>query len=95
MKNKKIKLLKIYSILIILVIITIFLVIGVVKYFFIYDETKWEYNSVMSKIDREKKVKKDIKNIQERNLTDTEVERDILEENMLQRPGEKIIELID
>ncbi|HIP21832.1 MAG TPA: hypothetical protein EYG72_02700 [Candidatus Pacebacteria bacterium] len=69
--------------------------IGVVKYFFIYNQTKDEYDSVIFKINKEELMKKKIGEIQERNLTDTEVERNILERNMLQRPGEKIIELID
>ena len=95
MKKNKIKLFKIYSLILFLIIIIIFLLIGVVKYFFIYNQTKDEYDSVIFKINKEELMKKKIGEIQERNLTDTEVERNILERNMLQRPGEKIIELID
>ena len=95
MKKNKIKLFKIYSLMLFLIIIIIFLFIGVIKYFFIYNQTKDEYDSVVLKINKEEEKQKKIIDIQERNLTDTEIERNILEKNMLQRPGEKIIELID
>ncbi len=95
MKREKNKLLKIYSITILFIIILVLLFTGVIKYFFIYNETKEKYKFIDLKIKKEEIKKEEIQESKERLKSNSEIERKILKKNMLKRPGEKIIELID
>ena len=95
MKKNKIHLLKIYSILLLLLILVIFILIGILKYLFIYFDTKNRYKEVEEKNIKEMMHSEKLKKKKEKYQIQENIESKILKKYMLQKPGEKVVQFID